>query len=251
MWTMGGDDDPPMCHHASPSDIGGAVALAQAVMAGLVRRSLTGEGCHIEMSSLGAMLFQQQASAGAGLFMNASAITRARRENEQNPLANHYRCADGEWLVIGILQIDRQWPSLCHLLGRPELLDDPRFATSTAIKQNNEALIAILDEIFAKKTSDEWVEILRKDPDLVFDRVQTLAGLRKDPQLTENDYLIEVPYDDGTSRSMIRAPFHVNGVAPRASRRAPVHGEHTWDVLTEYLGYDTEQLAALAMNGDL
>jgi crotonobetainyl-CoA:carnitine CoA-transferase CaiB-like acyl-CoA transferase len=252
MWTMGGDDDPPMCHHASPSDIGGSAVLTQAVMAGLVRRSLTGDGCHIEMSSLGAMLFQQQASAGAGLFMNAPAITRARRENEQNPLANHYCCADGEWLVIGILQIDRQWPSLCHLLGRPDLLDDPRFATSAAVKQNNEALIAILDQIFAKKTSDEWFEILRNDPDLVFDRVQTLAGLRKDPQLTENDYLIEVPYDDGgTSRTMIRAPFHVNGEAPRAKLRAPVHGEHTWEVLNEYLGYDTDQLAALAMNGDL
>lgn len=251
MWTMGGDGDPPMCHHASPSDIGGAVALTQAVMAGLVRRSLTGEGCHVEMSSLGAMLFQQQASSGAGFFMNAEEITRARREEEQNPLANHYRCADGQWLVIGVLQLDRQWPTLCKLLGAPQLLDDARFSTGSAIKENNRALIAILDGIFATKTLDEWFQILAEDPDLVFDRVQTLADMRRDPQLVENEYLIAVPYDDGTSRTMIRAPFHVNGNAACASRRAPVHGEHTWEVLAEYLGYGTDQLATLAMNGDL
>jgi crotonobetainyl-CoA:carnitine CoA-transferase CaiB-like acyl-CoA transferase len=251
MWTMGGAEDPPMCHHASPSDIGGAGSLSQAVLAGLVRRGITGEGCHIEVSSFGAMLFQLQANAGAYFFMNASQMSRVRREEEQNPLANHYRCADGQWIVIGILQIDRQWPSLCNLIGRSELLEDPRFATGVEVKKHSEELIAILDDIFATKTLDDWFHILSNDRDLVFDRVQTLGDVRIDAQAIENEYLIEVPYDHNESRTMIRAPFHVNGAAPRATRRAPGHGEHTWDVLAEFLGYDTDQLTALALAGDL
>jgi CoA:oxalate CoA-transferase len=251
MWSMGGEGEPPQFHNVGPNDIGGAIMLAQSVLAGVAGRGLSGKGCKIQTSGIGAIMFLQQSSAGGVFFINGGEMPRARREEEVNPLTTYYECSDGQWIFLGALQTERYWASLCQKFGIPELADDPRFATLEAIITNREQVVAILDEVFAKKTSDDWLKVLAEVPDLVYERIQTLTDVRSDPQYLANEYIMKLADSDGSDRTVIRAPFHVDGHAPRSARRAPLHGEHTWEVLSEYLGYAHDDLVALAMNNDL
>ena len=83
---------------------------------------------------------------------------RNTRENAFNPLWNHYRCADGKWLTLGMLQADRYWKDLCNTLGLPELIDDPRFKEISVRGKNCKALVAIFDKVFITKPRDEWMK---------------------------------------------------------------------------------------------
>jgi len=68
-------------------------------------------------------------------------LSRLRREKAANPLNNFYRCADGRWLYLGLLDSRRYWEDFCRALGIEELVSDPRFSTPEARSRNNKELI--------------------------------------------------------------------------------------------------------------
>ena len=79
-----------------------------------------------------------------------------------NPLVGNYRTKDGRHLQLMFLQGDRYWPEFCRVVGRDDLIDDPRFADLAARRANAEACVAELDSIFARHTLAEWKELLAK-----------------------------------------------------------------------------------------
>src|SRR5258705_5689158 len=113
-------------------------------------------------------------------------------------------------------------------MGRPGLLDDPRYATHEDRRENSAALVEVLSETFAGKSSGEWASLLAGE-EFVFDVVQKIPDLPRDPQILANDYLMELDYGDLTQGMVPRFPFHFNGQAVRSSRLAPGYGEYTWE----------------------
>ena len=77
-----------------------------------------------------------------------------------NPVVNSYRTSDGRFLSFILLQADKHWAQLCECIGRPELAADPRFVDMAARAENNEACIAILDEVFESQPLSYWKEAL-------------------------------------------------------------------------------------------
>ena len=76
---------------------------------------------------------------------------RPLREDAPNALANHYQSRDGRWFIMALFNEQRQLKGFLTAIGRPELADDPRFATDAARKQNAKLLTTVLDEVFAIK----------------------------------------------------------------------------------------------------
>src|SRR3989442_5470313 len=109
-----------------------------------------------------------------GLWWNATQIQaalcgarvepRPPREEPATALANLYRCADGRWFLLNVLNDDRDWPHLLKAIGRPELGTDPRFATTPARRANARALVPIFDQVFAARPSAECRASLRPPP---------------------------------------------------------------------------------------
>src|SRR5262249_34542963 len=119
MLSAGEPDHPPLAIAGGIADQMGAVMLAYGVLAALLAREKTGCGQTVDASHLGSMAWLQ----GLGLScrtMLGNAIPRQSRSYASNPLWNHYRCADGEWLALGMLQGDRYWADLCRVLGVPD-----------------------------------------------------------------------------------------------------------------------------------
>jgi crotonobetainyl-CoA:carnitine CoA-transferase CaiB-like acyl-CoA transferase len=79
-----------------------------------------------------------------------------------NPIASSYRTRDERVIVLCMLQSERFWPGLCEVIGRPDLIHDPRFDTAEKRTANVVECTAVLDAVFAERTLAEWKEILSR-----------------------------------------------------------------------------------------
>ena len=142
-------------------DHSAGMTLAAAVCAALLARERTGAGQLVTTS-----LYRQGAYTVSfdlnTYLLTGQPIAIGQRATMGNPCMNNYAAGDGRRFWIVGLEIDRHWPALCRVVGRPEWLTDPRYADARARAGNAVELIAALDEIFATKPLDEWADALRR-----------------------------------------------------------------------------------------
>jgi crotonobetainyl-CoA:carnitine CoA-transferase CaiB-like acyl-CoA transferase len=162
-----------------------------------------------------------------------------------NPLVGTYRTKDGRHVNLVFLEADRYWSPFCSLIGRQDLLDDPRFVDLAARSENGAACVAALDAEFAGRTLEEWEKLLA-GLDAPWAVVRSVPELLDDPQVLANGYLGTVD-EGGTSYRLPNVPVQFDG-RPAHLRRAPEHGEHTEAVLLE-AGYGWEDIVALQEAG--
>jgi crotonobetainyl-CoA:carnitine CoA-transferase CaiB-like acyl-CoA transferase len=220
-----------------------AVSLYAAIVTALYRREHTGKGGQVATSLMANGVWANGYFVQARL-CGARIEPRPRREHAFNALSNHYRCGDGRWLILSLLNEDRQWPVLVSCLGRPELLDDPLFATRPARHANARALIAMLDEIFATRDLAEWRSAL-DGAGLIFGVVATLDDIAADEQMRVNDVLIQFEND---AMLTINSPLWVEGADKVPPRHPPALGEHSDEILRG-AGYDDAAIQKLRIGG--
>ena len=135
-------------------------------------------------------------------------------------------------------------------MGHPEWLEDSRFARLEDRTANAPELIALLDEIFATKTRDEWAAIFDAEKDMWWAPVQALDEVIADPQVAAGGGFVDVPDvpDGKTTTTFPATPVDFHGTPWQARWMAPEHGQHTDEVLTD-LGCDSERIAGLREKG--
>ncbi len=146
MNAIGTGSTAPTYVYGGIADQMGAIMLAYGVLAALFARERTGIGQEVDASHLGSMMALQGLNVVARTIMGKE-FPRNTRANAYNPLWNHYRCADDKWISLAMLQPDRYWKNFCEVVGKPELVEDPRFAEVKMRGKNAAALIAIFDEV--------------------------------------------------------------------------------------------------------
>jgi crotonobetainyl-CoA:carnitine CoA-transferase CaiB-like acyl-CoA transferase len=244
MNAVGEPDMDPLSITGGIADQMGAIMLAYGVMTALFARERFGVGQEVDTSHLGSMMALQGLNLACRLTLGKE-FRRAYRSKAPNPLWNHYKCGDGKWICLAMIQADRYWADLCKALGIHELEKDPKFATMVVRSKNSEELIAILDKTFAAKPRAEWMTSLKNGGDFIYTIVNSINDLPDDPQMLTNNYV--VPYDHPAW-----GPIKVVGVPVRFSKTpgdpkgvAPEFGEHTEQVLLDLLGYSWEDIGRL------
>ena len=244
MTAVGEPDMPPLGVAGGIADQMGAIMLAYGVLAALMARERFGIGQEVDASHLGSMLFLQGLSLSMKLMMG-SAFRRTARARAGNPLWNHYQCKDGKWLALGMLQPDRYWAEFAKAIGRPELAADERFADLRVRAQNSEACVQILDEVFASKPRDEWLQVLRGGGDFIFTIVNDVDDLPEDPQVLANDYVVDFEHPRFGPTKVVGMPVRLTETPGRVRTPAPEFGEHTEQILTELLDYTWNDITDL------
>jgi crotonobetainyl-CoA:carnitine CoA-transferase CaiB-like acyl-CoA transferase len=253
FWARGGlahiltppEQDYPIGQRGAMGDRNGGMALGFGIAAALFKRARTGVGSVVDVSLLATAMWMLSSDLLAVLNGNP-VLPSSGRSVPFNPLVGSYRTSDGRHISLMFLQGDRYWRDFCVLVGREDLIDDPRFADMAARRTNATACVAELDAIFARHALSEWKELLA-GIDAPWAPVQSVQELVDDPQAIANGYLGDVTLDDGFTYRLPVVPVQLDEEPP-PMRRAPEHGEHTESVLEE-LGYDWDQIGALLEAG--
>ena len=127
-----------------------AMAFYGAIVTALYKRERTGTGSHVSSNLMANGIWAASVLAQAKL-CGAKFQERRPRERALNAVTNHYQCKDGRWLILSLLNEERQWPTLATCLGREDLITDPRFATRPDRHVRSVELIKIFDDIFATR----------------------------------------------------------------------------------------------------
>jgi crotonobetainyl-CoA:carnitine CoA-transferase CaiB-like acyl-CoA transferase len=163
-----------------------------------------------------------------------------------NPLVGNYRTADGRWLSLCMLQFDLYWRGVLEVVGRADLIEDPRFADEAARPQHHADMVDELEKAFGERTLAEWrVELARQHGQ--WDVVQHIVELPDDPQARANGFVQDVTYPNGRQLPLIASPVQFDRAAP-ALGPAPELAADT-DVLLARLGMDDEQIIEAKVSG--
>jgi crotonobetainyl-CoA:carnitine CoA-transferase CaiB-like acyl-CoA transferase len=220
-----------------------AMAFYGAIVTALYKRERTGKGSHVSSNLMANGVWASGVLTQAKL-CDAKFSERRPRERALNAVTNHYRCKDGRWLILSLLNEERQWPTLARCLGREDLLTDERFATKADRHARSLELIRIFDEIFATKDLAEWRRLLDGNG-LVFGVVGILDDIPHDKQMLDNEVL--VPFENDTMLT-INSPIWVDGARKVPPRKPPGIGEHSDEILRN-AGYDDEAIRTLRASG--
>lgn len=235
----------------------GAIMLAYGVLAAVVARERQGVGQRVDTSLLGSMLALRALPLARTMmtvkgkeapppFVQHTGGAVANRNEPGNPLWNHYRCGDGTWITLALLQSDAHWDAFVGAMDRPSILtEDVRFRDHVSRCENAKACVPVLDGLFATRTRADWLARFIAAGDLPIGAVNTTADAADDPQAIANGY---VTWFDHPSLGQVRVPgFPVALSETPASIRhpAPEFGEHTEQILLEVLGMDWDEITQL------
>jgi crotonobetainyl-CoA:carnitine CoA-transferase CaiB-like acyl-CoA transferase len=245
MGTVGEPDSPPLQIAGAIFDQMTGTLLVNGILAALAARDRQGIGQQVEVSLLGSGIHLQAYNVNVALLRGRS-MPRPSRYTLKNPMANHYQCADGKWLLLAEPQSDRFWHAFCLALGIENLEKDGKFATAKDRRDNFLELTTILEGVFKTKTRDEWINILQtKGEGIVFSPVLELTEIDSDPQVLANDYITEVDHPTLGKVRLIGIPIKFSQTPAQIKNCAPNFGQHTEEVLMEVLGCDWEEIQRL------
>ena len=121
----------------------------------------------------------------------------------------------------------RLWQPLLSALALEDVAGDSRFATPNARSENSEALIAVLDQAFAKRSLAEWKTVLDA-AEITFGVISTIEESARDPQMIAAKAF--VPFRDGSALT-VNSPFEIDGVTKIAPTKGPSVGQHNDEIL--------------------
>jgi crotonobetainyl-CoA:carnitine CoA-transferase CaiB-like acyl-CoA transferase len=217
--------------------------LFSGIVMALYQRQNTGKGTEVTSSLVANGIWANGYNAQAAL-CGATFTDRPAREDAFNALTNYYQCRDGLWLILTILNEEKQWPELARCLDRADLIEDVRFAKKGDRLTRSRELIALLDKEFQKRDRAEWRERLT-ERGIVFDVVATPADIPTDQQLFDNDILIPFERSDALT---INTPIALRGSDKVRPKMPPSVGQHSDEILKE-AGFDTATIAEMRAAG--
>jgi crotonobetainyl-CoA:carnitine CoA-transferase CaiB-like acyl-CoA transferase len=222
MAVTGPKDGPPYRIPLAISDVGAGLYLTIGVLSALQARHRTGEGQWVETSLL-------EATVSLGVYEAANYFATGVRPEKlgqghrgSSPY-QVFQTRDG-WLTIGAAQ-QNFFRKVCEMIGKPELVDDPRFKTNALRVRNNDAIVALLQAELAKRTNAEWLAAFEAagipaGPVMYHDEVFA------DPQILARGMVGEVTHARAGRQKTLGVPVKLSATPGGLRRAAPVLGQH-------------------------
>src|SRR5881394_957798 len=219
-----------------------AITASQAITAALLARERTGEGQHVRLSMLEAVVAFLWASDMSGQTFVGDEPARQEAASSTDLI---YETSDG--YISAAVVTDKQWQGLTRALDKPEWLEDERFKTPSLRAQNIDARLQMTQDVLIGRPSAEWLEKLTQ-ADVPCGPVLTRGQLIRHPHVLAMELLEEYGHPKAGRLRQSRAAARFSQTPPAIRRGAPALGEDTEAVLAE-LGYAAADIAGLREAG--
>lgn len=246
MFSMGEPQMTPLVSQFGLIDQTTSIMASHGIITALLMRERFGIGQEIHVSILSAALYQLYMNVIIAL-VGGFEVPRHQRSTE-HALRNYYKCSDDLWFIMTLTAFKKYWAPLCHAIGHPELENDSRFATDEKRNVNSEQLVAIFDQIFITRPRKEWLYIFA-EYDFPVSPVNRLSDLANDPQIVQNDYIVDFDHPRLGEIKLPGYPIHFSSSFAKTRSCAPDLGEHTEAILAKLGGYSKEEIDQLRNEG--
>jgi CoA:oxalate CoA-transferase len=243
MSVTGEEGGPPSRPGTSYGDIAAGMFLCTAVLAALHERHRSGQGQCIDISMLDCQIAVQENAFAR--YLNAGEMPT--RMGTRHPVFTPFQVfetKDGRVAVALKGGLDDQWPLFCALVGRVDIIDDPRFGDGWLRTQHYGVLEPIMVPAFKARTTVEWLAELEAIG-IPCGPVNNIAQAAADPQVAARDMIIKVDQPGAGSFQVVNSPFRFSRTPGGGGGAAPGLGEHTAEVLEALLGMSGEQVSQL------
>ena len=219
-----------------------SLTVAQAVSSALFHRERSGEGQHIRLSMLDAMLAFFWPEGMGGLTYADAGFDPAERSGSMDLI---YPTRDG-YITAGVIS-DKEWVGMCRAIEREDLIDDERFSTARARGRNAQIRKEITREEIAKWPSEEILARLNAN-DVPNAPLLRRTQLLDNEQIVASDSIARTEYEGFGEVRQARPAARFSRTPGTTGARAPMLGEHSIDILAR-LGYSEEDRRQLVENG--
>jgi crotonobetainyl-CoA:carnitine CoA-transferase CaiB-like acyl-CoA transferase len=219
-----------------PRVIGPAIAdamtgfyAAQGVLAALVERQTTGKGRRVDVSMLEAMCHFNLDS-----FTHYFSVGEIMGPLSRPSVSQSYvfECADGKWLALHMSSPPKFWAGLAEAIGRPDMFDDPRFATREARIAHQDDVIQFMAPIFKTESRDEWCRRMEANGvphSPAYDSNEAL----EDPQAQHLEIKVSAEHPEMGTFTTVRSPLSFDGERSLDVLPPPTLGEHNEEIRAE------------------
>ena len=220
---------------------------AVSICAALRKREVTGRGQAVDIGMLDATV-SMLANQGLNYLTTGKVPRRLGNEHPNITPYQVFPSSDGN--IIIACGNEQQWQRLCHIIERPDLLDDPRFTKNADRLANRDELVEVLNPILSAKPSAHWLAELEAQS-ISCGPINNLEQVFADEQVKARGLAVELPHPALGSKpvKVLASPIRLSETPVEYKRAAPMLGQHTDEVLREVLEMDESAMQSLRDKG--
>jgi len=240
MNLTGDPDGPPAVCGVSVIDHAAGFAAALALVAAVYAAQSTGEGRDVEVDLIDIAYSMLTYLAIWNLNRGYEPIRHAGSAHQTLVPVQTFRTKDS-YLVVFCAK-EKFWHALCSAMKLEHLVSDERFANFERRLQNRELVVSTLQKTFLIKTTEDWLKLLRGKVPCA--PVNNLSQAMHEPFLVDRKMIVETQHPFFGTIRQVASPIRLPGTN-MDHKRAPALGEHTDEILRNYLGYDDDMIVEL------
>jgi crotonobetainyl-CoA:carnitine CoA-transferase CaiB-like acyl-CoA transferase len=243
----GDPNGPPYKVGSSQADVVAGMMAFQGILLALIARHQSGRGQKIDLSMLDCQVAMLTYQAGI-YFATGQSPTRMGNQHPTITPYETYRCQDGYInLACGN---DGMWRAFCKAAGHESWANDERFRTNADRVQNRRALSSLMEPVLLEKTMQEWIELLRA-VGIPCGKIQSVGEICEDPQIIARDMVVTVEHPKAGAMRVTGVPVKLSDTPGAVTLPPPLLGEHSGQVLTEWLQMSAAEVDRLRQAGAL
>lgn len=245
MSVTGYPDSPPTRCGFGIADTVAGWQGAIGALAALHYRNRTGKGQHVDVSQVDTIIY----ATDQGITATANAGFEWKRMGSQHPSVSPYDaypCKDGH--VFLAVALDAHWVRLCKILGREDLIDDPRTAHTPDRSLNRDLLNKVVSDWTKTMTVAQVIDLC-DEAQLVACPIMTLKQIVEDRHLQEREAVVEMDHPIAGRIKTTGSATKYSLTPVRHRSPAPLLGQHNADIYGGWLGISQEELGRLKENG--
>ena len=216
-----------------------------AICAALANRAVTGKGQWIDVALLDTTVAYL---ANQGMNYLATGVSPERIGNAHPNIVPYQTFNTADGAIILACGNDNLFKKFCEVAGCMEFTTDPKYSTNAVRVQNRAEITALLNAVFVKRTTKEWVKLL-DDAGVANGPINNLQQVFEEPQVIARGMKIELPHAVAGKVSLVASPMRFSGTPIKHEVPPPALGQHTDEILRQSLKKSDVEIAKLKADG--